>query len=409
MFSFMSNIFRKPKFCRIIVTFAFISFFFALGGCISISRLRELEAAYNPETEKVPAEGIPDDGYIRLVLNENKGCFSLFYLTDPKTMHYEPLLNANNSFANFISVIVDGKVYELGGSGEFTVKVERIKNDAALVFESPFLKVTQIFTPVKTFNSQAANGVMITINVQNTGTQRSFVGLRMLLDTELGEGRKGVPIFTNSQIVKSELLIEGNSKEKYWVTRGKKASLMGSIANPVEGNWRGPDAVHIANWKRLRDAPWRLPYSKGRSFNFLPFSVGDSAICYYFGPEMLDRNKVLTFAVFLTTEDTAWYNMASPPFKMSASIVPHETASKTAAQTQRNGLITENVEINIQALEDQSQIEAEANNENPDAVILLKLQEILNQFINGQISLQESDLAEIEKTIEKYRIRNETY
>jgi len=400
--------FLKQNFMRIMFAFALVSFFFPFGGCISLSRLREIEAAYNPSAEKAPPEEaeIPDDGYIRLVLNENKGCFSLFYLSDPKTLHYEPLLNPNNSSASFLSVSVDGNIYRLGGSSEFVTKIERIKGDTALIFESPFLKVTQLFTPIRTTSSQAANGVMITMTLQNTATNRSFVGLRMLLDTELGEGKAGVPILTNTQVVKSELLIQGNSTEKYWISRGKKVSLMGSIVNPVRGVGRGPDIVHIANWKRLRESSWRLPYAKGRSFNNLPHSVGDSAVCYFFGPEMLDRNRILTYTVFLTTEDTAWYNVSAPPFRMSASIVPETAASADVQPQKKDSALREEFIVNIAAIEEQARLEAEENNENPDAVTLLKLQEILNLFIEGQIFLKEGDLAEIERTIEKYRIRN---
>jgi len=404
----MSKFAGKSIFPRIIFMFAVISFFPALG-CISISQLREMEAAYHPTAEKVTPENIPDDGYIRLVLNESRGCFSIFYLTDPKKMHYEPLLNPKNNSASYLSVLFDGVIYKLGCSPEFNTRVERIKGDTALIFESPFLKVTQLFTPIKTPNSQAANGVMITITALNKATQRSFVGLNMLLDTELGEGKKGVPILTNKRIISSETLIEGNSTEKFWISRGKKISLMGSIVNPVKSSGRSPDGVHIANWKRLNEASWRLSYLKNRSFNNLPSSVDDSAICYYFGPEMIDHNRTVTYTVFLTTEDVAWYNMYAPPFKMTALIVPEDAEQTADAQNQIKTLQREEFIVNIADIEAQTQAKAEENNDNADAAILLQMQEILNQFISGQIVLNESDLAEIEKTIEKYRIRNETY
>jgi len=380
----------------------------------------EIEADKQPEKTpvkaeapkaEVPAEAFPDDGYIRLVINESKGCFSLYYLADPQTMRYEPLFNPNDSSASFMSVIVDGEVYKLGSSSQFKSRIEREKKDMALIFESSFLKVTQLFSPVRTTSSQMANGVKITISVKNTGTERSFVGVKMLLDTDLGERRGGTPIFTNTQLVKSELLIDGHSSERYWISRGKKISLMGSIVNPVRTYGKSPDYVHIANWKRLRDASWMLPYSKGRSFNNLPYSVGDSAVCYFFGPQMIDRNRIVTYTVFLTTEDTAWYNRAEQPIvidNLTAAIVSDTTskpaatpAPQTRTQTKREELI-----INIPAIEAQAQREAAITGENADAIVLLKLQEILNQFVEGKIFLKENDLLEIDRTIEKYRIRN---
>jgi len=376
-------------FFRKVITFALLLILFGLGSCVTSS---SNEGSTNDSSK------IPDDGFIRLILNGKKGSFSLYYLSDPQKMRYEPLFNSKQPSASFLSVYIDDKVYRLGNSRQFHTKIEKYNGDTALVFESSFLKVTQIFTPIKTFSSKAANGVMITINIQNTATQRSFVGLRMLLDTELGEGRKRVPFITNTQVVTSELLIEGNSSERFWISRGKKTALMGSIVNPVDGCGKGPDIVHIANWKKLKDTPWRLSYSQGRSFNNLPYSSDDSAVCYYFGPEMLDHDKILSYAVFLTTEDIAWYNLSVPQPNMTASIVG--TTSKSASANRVE------LTVNIPAIESQARIEAAARHENANTIILLKLQEILNQFIEGQIYLNERDLTEIEKAIERQKTRN---
>lgn len=411
---------RKFKFFCNIFTLVLFSFLLIFGGCKNLSGKKESDTEQpdrkSAKKEKKSTENIPDDGYIRLVLNDKKGCFTLYYLSDPKTMRYEPLFNSNDTSASFLSVLVDGEIYRLGSSKKFKTKIERDKKDMAFIFESSFLKVTQVFSPVRTSGSQVANGVKITMNIQNIGTERSFVGLRMLIDTDLDEGNKNTPILTNTQVVSSELLIEGNSNDRYWLTRGKKISLMGSIVNPVESSGKGPDLVHIANWKRLRDTQWRLPYLKGRSFNNLPYSSGDSAVCYYFGPEMVDRNKILTYTVFLTTEDTAWYKLTEPPFDMTASIISDkpEPIQPVAVQPKKEPIpvpapVVEELTIDIPAIEAQASIEAAVTNEDEDVIVLLKLQEILNQFINGQTKINERDLAEIEKFIEKYRIGNETY
>jgi hypothetical protein len=405
--------FRKSKFFRKVITFALFLFFFTFGGCLSLIPEEDFEYS-----NRNPGE-IPDDGYIRLILNNKTGSFSLYFLSDPQMVRYEPLFNADEPLASFLSVNVDGNIYRLGGSRQFTTKIERLNGNPALVFESPFVKVTQIFSPVKTSGSSVANGVMITIKVQNTAAQKSSIGVRMLLDTNLGEGRKMVPFLTNTQVVSSELLLEGNSDEKFWVSRGRRTALMGSIVSPVDGDGdlplgKGPDLVHIANWKRLNDAPWRLSYSKGRSFNNLPHSVGDSAVCYYFGPEIIDRDKILTYTVFLTTEDLAWYKISTPPPHMAASTTP-ERATPAVPQTQRQepenqtytpAAYMEETTINIPAIEAQARYEAAENDEDANTLTLLKLQEILNQFINGQILLNEHDLTEIEKAIERHNIRN---
>jgi len=412
MFSYKSKFF-----CNIFV-FILVSFLLVFGSCKNLSGKKESGIRKQPvkksvknesnKNKKIPLENIPDDGYIRLILNEKTGCFTLFYLADPKKMHYEPLFNSNDASASFLSVSVDGEIYRLGDSKKFKTRIERNKKDMAFIFESSFLRVTQVFSPVKTASSQMANGVKITMSIQNIGTERSFVGLRMLIDTDLDEKSKTTPILTNTQLVTSELLIEGNSVDRFWISRGDKISLMGSIINPVETAGKGPDLVHIANWKRLRDTPWRLNYTKGRAFNNMAYSANDSAVCYYFGPEMVDRNKILTYTVFLTTEDIAWYKLTEPPVNMTASLILEKTAEPHVVQPKKEPL-PDGLTIDIPAIEAQAMIEAAATNKDEKVIVFLKLQEILNKFVEGQIIINERDLMEIEKFIEKYRIRNETY
>jgi hypothetical protein len=329
------------------------------------------------------------DGFLRLILNERTGRFSIYFLFDPGAMRYEALFNTSVPSSSFLSVNVDGRVYHLGESRTFRTSYERLEGNPALVFESSFLKVSEIFSPVKTSNSSVVNGVMITINIENKNSQRLSVGLRMLIDTHLGEGRGRVPFITNSQIITNETLIEGASGERFWISRGDRVTLMGSILSPLN-NSIPPDFVHIANWKRLNDVPWRLRYYEGRSFNNIPYSIGDSAVCYYYEPAVLDGGRSFAYTIFLTTEDISWYNGAITP----------EPVREAPTETPR--VIIEAPTINFAALEESALREA-ANNEDSNMLLLLKLQALLDQFLAGDINLNERDLTEIERSINRLR------
>jgi len=336
------------------------------------------------------------DGFFRLILNERTGTFSLYFLFDPGAMRYEPLFNASIPSASFLSVNVDGNVHRLGESRTFRTSYERLDGNPALVFESSSLKISEIFSPVKTANSPVVNGVKITITVENLGVQRSSVGLRLLLDTHLGEGQGKIPFITNSRLITKETLIEGSSGEKFWISRGERVALMGSILSPLN-NSRPPDFVHIANWKRLNDVPWRLRAYEERSFNYIPYSIGDSAVCYYYEPVNLESGGTFTYTIFLTTEDTAWYNSA---------VVPEpEPEPVRETQTELPMVITAPT-VNFTALEEAAKREAAQYYDDADVLYLISLQAILDQFLAGEISLNEQDLAEIERSINRLRNRN---
>jgi len=334
------------------------------------------------------------DGFFRLILNERNGNFSIYFLFDPGASRYESLFNSSIPSASFLAVSVDGRIYRLGESRTFRTSYESLEGNPALVFESRSLKISEIFSPVKTANSSVANGVRITINVENKGIQRSTVGLRLLIDTHLGEGRGKVPFITNSQVITNETLIQGTSGERFWLSRGDRVSLMGSILSPLNDS-RPPDFVHIANWKRLNDVPWKLRYFEGRSFNNIPYSIGDSAVCYYYEPAVLESGRSFSYTVFLTTEDIAWYNGAILP----------ETVREGEAQTE-TPVAAEATTINFAALYASAITEAAEFNENPDMMLLLKLQAIIDQFLAGEINLNEHDLTEIERSINRLRNRN---
>lgn len=324
------------------------------------------------------------DQFVRLLINEKDGSFSLYYLTDQSAMRYEPLFYDRSSSTSFLSVSVDGRVYHLGKSMAFRTRIERIDRNPAVIYESSFLIVSMIFTPVKTSSSPNANGVKISITIENKTNRDVSVGLRLLLDTHLGEGRGGVPFNTDNLVITRETIISGSSNENYWITRGQNISLMGSIKNILDDESKTPDFLHFANWKKLSDVPWRARYREGWPFNSIPYSIGDSAVCYYYEPDVLSGEGSFKYSIYLTTEDTAWYTWA-----------------RTVIETPN----TEKPTINIAAIEAAAILEAVGNNENAEMLTLLKLQGIIEQFIAGEIMLNEQDLLEIERSIERHRNR----
>ena len=325
------------------------------------------------------------DGFVRLILNEKLGSFSLSYVPNAYTSVYEPLFISRNPGSSYMTLSVNGKLHRLGRSRDFKTRIERYKGDPSLVFESPNLTVTQVFSPVKTDNSQKANGIMITITITNTSAQDSLVGLRFLLDTELGEQKGMLPFITENQAITTEMVVEGSSGEKFWMSKGEEVSLMGSIVNPVDSRAVVPDYIHFANWKRLNDVPWKLNYAEGRSFSFPPYAINDSAVCYFYEPVDIAADSSLIYTIYLTTEDIAWY---SPPKQEVTNVYIISESSL------RN--------ININTIEQEAFREAMLNNEHPSVITLKRMQEILNLFVVGNISLTEQDIAEIERIIHKH-------
>ncbi|MCL2765555.1 MAG: hypothetical protein FWD40_09805 [Treponema sp.] len=366
-------------FLRILVLIFLI--IFSICSCASKKNNQEEDFVNESATETPEIQ----NGNVRLVLYEKTGNFSLYFLSNHETFRYEPLFNSREPKASYAAIFLNGNYYRLGDR-PFRPKFERHEGNPGFIFESQDMSIRQVFSPVKTSSSNVVNGVKITFIIQNSGTRASLVGLKFLIDTILGEGRGRAPFLTNSQVITSELLIEAGSDDRFWISRGPSGALMGSIISPENPDEKTPYSVHFANWKRLNDAPWKIRYSQGRPLN------NDSAVCYFFEPVMLEGGGTISYSVFLTTEDISFYNYNTER--------PPETA-EPAAVTQN---ISENRSSIIDVeMESQILLQAIRNSINIDTYTLVRLQELLNMFIAGQVVLTEQDLMEIESAIYRHR------
>jgi hypothetical protein len=354
------------------------------------------------------------DGFIRMLINEKTGRFSLSFLTDPEKTKYSRLIYRSGE-TSFFDINIDGTPYRLGESRVFSTRVDRENDEPVVIYDGSFLTVKTSFSPVKTLSSPTANGIRVTIQIFNNSEEDHEVGLRLLIDTTLGEGRKNIPFVTENFNIKKEKIIESSSEEKYWISRGKDISLMGSIADPTDDTAARPDYLHFANWKKLSDVPWKASYHEGRSFNKLPYSIDDSAVSYYWNPVTLEMGRLLTYTVYLTTEDADWYQQprsyaapVRPPAPKPAPVpvieekIPElipEPAAVVYAAEEEQVTVSEN---NIAVIEKEAREEAKKTGEDYDVTVLRMMQNVLNRFIAGEISLNEMDLLQIDLAIEKY-------
>jgi len=341
------------------------------------------------------------DGYIKMLINEKTGRFSLSFLTDTEKTKYTDLFYGSGK-TSFFDININGVSYRLGESRVFTTTVESENDEPVVIYDSDLLSVKLSFTPIKTISSPNANGIRITIKIMNKGEDEPDVGLRMVLDTSLGEGRKKTPFVTENYHILKEKIIKSSTDEKYWISRGKDIALMGSINDPFDNTSKKPDYLHFANWKKLSDVPWKAKYHQGRSFNNLPYSVGDSAVSYYWEPRALGIRKTFTFFVYLTTEDTAWYQQGyyAQPVKTAAP----EPAVVVAPSPQEQAY---SPDYNIAVIEKEAQETALNSGEDYNVQMLKLLKNTLNQFIAGEITLSEHDILQIEHAIERYTPKKE--
>lgn len=236
------------------------------------------------------------EGRLKLLVHEDSGRFSLYYLVDIQKDQYEPLFVDKDPRTSFFALIIDDRTHRLGESTAFRFRTERTEGGARQIFESPSLVAVQDFSFARLSGSSLADTLRIDVNVANKSDRELSVGLRIMIDSNLGE-KKAAHFRTDKKDISSEATIAPRSdNDAWWISDDDKLSLMGSVS--VKGA-APPDLLHFANWKRLNDAPWKAPASPGRNFNLLPYSIGDSALGYYFDPKPLARGAERKHTVYI--------------------------------------------------------------------------------------------------------------
>lgn len=248
------------------------------------------------------------EGRLKLVLDEKIGRFSLFYMTDIEKGRYEPLFFSQDPRTSFLSVMVDDRAFKLGESTSFKTSAERSGGGARFVFRSSSLTVVEEFSFLTSSGSSLADAVRIDVSVTNQSERDMRCGVRMVIDTNLGE-KSSQPFATDLRGISSETSIVQGDKDSRWTSSGESYGVMGSLKLPGVPT---PDEVVFANWKRLNDTAWRIDASPGRNFNLLPYSIGDSAVAYYFDPTPLPRGVTRTVSVALGLAVPGGFALASP-------------------------------------------------------------------------------------------------
>jgi hypothetical protein len=247
------------------------------------------------------------NGRVRLVLHEN-GRFNLYYIPNFATRKQFSLWSDKDPKSSFLEVYVGNQTHRLGDSRQFVTRVSTETENPSFMFGGFDLRINQDFRFLRTVGSSTVNGIEVTFTMENLRSQAVDVGLRMLLDTELGEVRNLPPFLkSNGTPITAEYTIPARSTENYWVSRNDNASLMGSVVPP---GGVSPQKIVFANWKRLKDALWETPYTEGRSFSMPPYSVNDSAVCYYYAKVTMQPHEKRTVTLLLSAYDANGFGNA---------------------------------------------------------------------------------------------------
>ncbi|HDQ14158.1 MAG TPA: hypothetical protein ENN41_05010 [Sediminispirochaeta sp.] len=225
-------------------------------------------------------------GRVKVVLHENSGRFSVYYLEDIQRDRYVSLLFERDPRTSESGLLMNNRILTLGKSSEFSQRIEKTVDGAKFVWTSPQLEVEQKFSFAKSDPNSLAEGIRIETKIKNISEQQQSVGFHLLLDTYLGE--KGDVHFrtSNDEVLEREREFRLDMP-LYWLSPTKDMSFEG-LHSVLKGQGVTiPDRLVFSNWKRLSENLWNLQTQSRRNFNLLPYSINDSAVAQFYDPMRL--------------------------------------------------------------------------------------------------------------------------
>ncbi len=201
---------------------------------------------------------------------------------------YEPIWYSDDPRTSFIVINVDGRIYRMGSSQEYQTSQKTIANGIEIEYRSIINRVTQRIQFASLAGSRVANGFLVEIEVENFTSRDMKIMLKEVCDTWLGEkSGNHIALASNPKVI-DEMYLTPDSQEPYIVSPGEYAS----VALLFDSEPR-PDAVVIANWKRLSDSKFAYDSSLMRGFTLSPYSINDSALGLYWNERIVPAKGVI--------------------------------------------------------------------------------------------------------------------
>lgn len=231
-----------------------------------------------------------EEGDIRLTLDEDSARFLIDLRSSGGGDDWIALIFREDPRTSGLDVREGNSVYRMGDGGEFRQVAEVTEKGVFFIWTSTTLRVSERFRFIRSVGGDVVDGVQIDIAITNLGEQTVPVGMRLLLDTYLGE--RGNAHFSTPlrQRITREAAILPSTVESY-IRSTPGAGAQGLQVMLSGSGVTTPEQVAVANWKRLSDSDWEYEVNEDRNFNRLPYSINDSALLLSYGEQVLRQNQ----------------------------------------------------------------------------------------------------------------------
>jgi len=250
-----------------------------------------------------------ENEFLRLIVNKgpiDQGRFAIeTTFGDPQNRQddFQPLIFGRPiPWTSYTTLLIDGKPYIFGGVNKTIEKrsgkkmlygtlVSQEITESGIVTICNFgdIDVVQTLSFSRNPSTKVKDTAKIHYDIINKGPIPHRVGLRLMMDTKLGEN-DGAPFRIGDKAHEAEIKFVGNDIYDYWQTFDNLSTpnviAQGTIRQADLGILP-PDRMYLANWGTLVDHPWEFKYQENRPFIRTGELEKDTALALYWDAQQL--------------------------------------------------------------------------------------------------------------------------
>lgn len=254
--------------------------------------------------------------YIRIIINtleENMGRFSVGTTGgDPDRAGDENqhlIYGGEEPWTSYTTVRIGNQnwVYgnstnrRAGRSGSYGTVVQPpavVDNSLVSSWQLGPILVTQTLSFARSITTGLMDTAKIEYELLNTDSVSHLVGLRLVIDTMLGQN-DGAPFRLQDRAILTDTVFYRDQMPAFW-------QAFDSLSNPrvmsqgtlVGGEVTTPDRVYFSNWGSIVDGLWNFEFQPGRDFTRSGEFELDSAIAMYWDQKPLAPNESRTYVSY---------------------------------------------------------------------------------------------------------------
>ncbi|HZK19264.1 MAG TPA: hypothetical protein VFC68_00920 [Treponemataceae bacterium] len=223
--------------------------------------------------------------------------------TADKRIQWEPLLDTSRYTSNTAYyVLLDSGVFKLARSASMQIDASVNAKENTVRVDFTLKKIAKITVLMHVFSSKPdvpADSIHVELIMKNLKDTESFMAIKAVYDTYLGEGFKYHFSTANKDAIDSEIVFEDMSTEKWICSQNATASIRFLLHGDTITS---PRSATLANKDVFLTNTWQPPAKIGRRFNSL-FSYNNSALSIIWKPVYVASEKTAVLGYYITTSE----------------------------------------------------------------------------------------------------------